>query len=115
MESVRRTGLEHKDNLITTQETLKRREAWKYVELEKRLSGYPHEFECKIGDYTFDLTLPVSMVAIEFDGPDHRVEKQRQMDAKKETQALMLGYTVLRIAVKRGSIIPASVLTGIVP
>jgi very-short-patch-repair endonuclease len=96
-------------------EIMKLREAWKYVELEKRLLNYPHEFECKIGNYIFDLVLPCSMIAIEFDGPDHKVEKQRTADTKKSQTAEDLGYTVLRREVKRATVIPSATLDGIVP
>jgi very-short-patch-repair endonuclease len=92
---------------------MKSREAWKYVELEKRLQ-VPHEFECEIGDYIFDLVLPCTMVAIEFDGPDHRIAKQRLEDAEKTHAAEALGYTVIRRAVKRATVIPRAVLDGIV-
>ncbi len=94
---------------------MKRREAWKYTELEERLQGYPHEFECKIGNYIFDLVLSCSMVAVEFDGPDHRNEKQRISDTKKDQAAKALGYTVVRKEVKRAAVIPSCVLDMIVP
>ena len=55
------------------------------------------------------------MVAIEFDGPDHKIEKQRQADEKKAQIAESLGYTVLHRQVKRASVIPANALDGIVP
>jgi len=114
IEGRRKAGLKSK-NLLPLHEVLKRREAWKYVELTKRLRGYPHEFECKIGSYIFDLVLLAAMIAVEFDGPDHRIEKQRETDAKKEAQAVRLGYTVLHRQVKRASVIPANALDGIVP
>ena len=112
--AARQAGLNSK-NLLPLHEIMKRREAWKYVELEKRLQGYPHEFECKIGNYIFDLVLPCSMVAVEFDGPDHRTEKQRTADARKDEEAKNLGYTVVRREVKRAAVIPSAVLYGIVP
>ena len=114
LKAARQSGASHKDNLDIAK-AMKRREAWKYVELEERLQGYTHEFECKIGNYIFDLVLPCSMVAVEFDGPDHRIAKQRAADAKKDTEAENIGYTVVRIEVKRATVIPSNVLDGIVP
>ena len=111
---MRLAGLKSK-NLLPLHEIMKRREAWKYVELKERLRGYPHEFECKIGNYIFDLVLPASMVAIAFDGPDHRVEKQKATDTRKDKEAESLGYSVLRREVKRAAVIPSSVLDGVVP
>ena len=113
-EGQRRAGLKSK-NLLPLHEIMKRREAWKYVELEKRLLGYPHEFECKIGNYIFDLILPLTMVAVEFDGPEHRGEKQKLTDAKKDQIAETLGYTVVRRDVQRATVIPSAALNGIVP
>ena len=113
MERVRRTGLEHKDNLSVSA-AMKSREAWKYVELEKLLLDVPHEFECEIGNYIFDLVLPCARVAVEFDGPDHRIEKQKLEDAKKTQTAEALGYTVVRRAVKRAAVIPSETLDGVV-
>ena len=94
---------------------MKNREAWKYIELKKRLLSYPHEFECKIGNFIFDLVLPCSMIAVEFDGPDHRVEKQKSADAKKDQAAEALGYRVVRKEVKRATVIPSCVLDGVIP
>jgi very-short-patch-repair endonuclease len=114
LEKLRQTDFEHEGNLNIAS-AMKSREAWKYVELEERLQSYPHEFECKIGDYIFDLVLPCFMVAVEFDGPDHRREKQRLSDAKKTQTAEDLGYIVLRREVKRATVIPNAVLDGVVP
>jgi len=113
-EGRRKAGLKSK-NLLPLHEVLKRREAWKYVELKVRLQDVPHEFECKIGKYIFDLVLRSAMVAIEFDGPDHKIEKQRDIDTKKANAAVELGYTVLRREVKRATVIPSCALDGIVP
>ena len=55
------------------------------------------------------------MIAVEFDGPDHRREKQRLSDAKKTQTAEDLGYIVLRREVKRATVIPNAVLDGVVP
>ena len=112
--AARQAGLNSK-NLLPMHEIMKRREAWKYVELEERLQGYPHEFEYKIGNFIFDLVLPCSMVAVEFDGPDHRVKRQKIADAKKDQAAEALGYRVIRKEVKRAAVIPSCVLDGVVP
>jgi len=55
------------------------------------------------------------MVVVEFDGPDHRIEKQRTADARKDEEAKNLGYVVVRREVKRAAVIPSAVLNGIVP
>lgn len=113
IEAQRKAGLESK-NLLPLHEVLKRRESWKYVELKERLQGITHEFECEIGDYIFDLVLPDLMTIIEFDGPDHKIEKQRIKDIAKDDLAASLGFKVLRKEVKRASVIPSSVLDGVV-
>src|ERR1019366_5233923 len=109
-----RVGLATLENLLPMSDTLKLREAWKYVNLLPRLKNFPHEFECKIGNYIFDLVLPTVKVAVEFDGPNHRGTKQREVDWNKSKMAEVLGYLVLHREVKRASVFPASILDGIV-
>ena len=55
------------------------------------------------------------MVAVEFDGPDHRVKKKKIADTKKDQAAESLGYRVVRKEVKRATVIPSCVLDGVIP
>ena len=57
-------------NLLPLAEVLKRREAWKYVDLQEVLisSRRAFEFEYAVGGYVFDLALLDEKVLVEFDG-----------------------------------------------
>jgi very-short-patch-repair endonuclease len=99
--------------LISPQETLKRREAWKYAALERVLEGRKHEFEYKLGKYVFDLALLDTKTLVEFDGPYHRDPKQKQMDADKEKAAGIRGFVVIRRLVKPAVVIDPETIGGL--
>lgn len=103
----------NKGNLLTIEELLKKREAWKYEPLKEALSDEPHEFECRIGDRIFDLVLTKKMIVVEFDGPDHLDAKQTLIDAKKDRLAASHGYRVVRRQVGRSCVIPPETLNGV--
>lgn len=72
-----------------------------------------YEFEKRIDKFVFDLALEDQRVLIEFDGPEHRTPKGTERDAVRDRSAELLGWKVLRIPVKTGQIIPASMLEAV--
>lgn len=94
------------ENLLSTQETLKRREGWKYVLLSAVLGGRPHEFEFKLGAFIYDLALFDSKTLVEFDGPDHVVSA----DTKKDKAARQHGWKIERRKVRPAEVIHPSTL-----
>ena len=86
---------------------LKQREKPRYVNLKKELTrlGISHEFECCMGDYVYDLCLAENKIVFEFDEKYH-CGKQIQKDSAKTSYAEKLGYTMYRIPVAEGEIIP---------
>ncbi len=112
-ESAREQGRLHKDNLMTASETLKRREAWKYVEMEENLDSEPHEFEFALGNFVFDLLLSDLRILIEFDGNYHRDGRQKEKDKVKSDFAKSQGYCVVRITTDDTKVIPNSVLNEV--
>lgn len=103
----RKGGLKSVANLLSQAETLKRREAWKYVALEATLTktGRAFEFEYPLANYVFDLALFDKRVLVEFDGPDHGLEKQQKIDEQKTAVAEKYGFVVVRRPVIRASVI----------
>jgi very-short-patch-repair endonuclease/DNA-directed RNA polymerase subunit RPC12/RpoP len=100
-------------NLITASAALKMREAWKYVELASTLQGVSHEFEYPMGNSVYDLALFDSKIIIEFDGDDHRTQKQQWIDRSKDISAKEAGFTVVRVPVEAAKVIPASAISHI--
>ena len=90
-----------RNNLISVAQALKKREAYKYVDLVKYLFtlGEAYEFECALGDSVFDLCLPERKIMVEFDGVDHRATRQKQIDERKRQLAKSAGFTVHRVVV----------------
>lgn len=108
--SAREQGRLHKRNLLSVSETLKKRESWKYTEMEKALASEPHEFEFALGNFVFDLLLSELRILIEFDGDYHRDNKQKEKDRVKSEFAKSQGYCIVRVKTDDTKIIPCSVL-----
>lgn len=51
----------------------------------------------RIGRWRFDLAWPDQKVALELDGSTHRSEARRRLDARKQNDAVLAGWTLLRI------------------
>jgi very-short-patch-repair endonuclease len=102
-------------NLISTAETLKLREAWKYVLLKEVLvkKGIRHEFEFELGEKCFDLALPDRKILVEFDGPDHKHRKQAVEDLKKDKLAEAKGFRVLRVETMPAVVIDPRILNSL--
>jgi very-short-patch-repair endonuclease len=104
-------GLEHLANMM------KKREGWKYVELEELLNSLDikHEFEYVLPstNYICDLVLFDQKLLIEFDGPNHKTPKQAADDDVKGMVAAVTGdWNVVRIKVPPSSVIdPACILS----
>ena len=106
----RESGFRNIGNLLSASETLKLREAWKYVELEERLHDIAHEFEYELDGCVFDLMLEDDNILVEFDGKYHRLSSQIERDSEKDKIAKAAGFQVRRIIVKppklrRGTIV----------
>jgi very-short-patch-repair endonuclease len=110
-EAQRQGGHDQIDNLLTPQETLKRREAWKYAALREVLGSRPHEFEYKLGRYVFDLALLDTKVLVEFDGPYHEGANQKKTDEKKEKAAERAGFAIVRRQVLPATVIDPRTIT----
>lgn len=107
----RRTGRET-SNLIPISETMKRREKWKYEDVALRLKETPHEFEFLLEGFVFDLCLSKDKMLIEFDGNYHRDDyAQAEVDRQKDFVAMRNGFTIVRIPVDAGVVIPAESLS----
>lgn len=98
-------------------QSMKKREAWKYVELKKFLDFIEegHEFEGVLedGNFIYDLVLLGLKIVVEFDGAGHTGVKELDNDQAKEEFALSKGYKVERIKVESNRVIPASVIYGV--
>lgn len=106
-EARRRGGLNSVHDVYTAARTLKSREAFKYVNVEKALNdrNIRHEFEMPIGDKVFDLVLTDERICVEFDGPNHRLKKEQERDKIKTETAEKHGYKVVRVQCGRMEII----------
>jgi very-short-patch-repair endonuclease len=91
---------------------LKKREHWKYVDVDEFLNsiGIEHEFEVAIENYVFDMSLPTMKMLVEFDSPYHNIEKQIYDDDKKNSAAEKLGWKVIRIPVLSNVIIEREII-----
>ena len=89
-------------------ELMKKREAWKYVEVDNYLNSIneKHEFEYRDGNYIYDLALLNRKIIIEFDGSEHRSVFMARPDLLKEDYINQKGFIVYRIYVKPNSVIP---------
>jgi very-short-patch-repair endonuclease len=106
-------GVAHRANLIKPAEALRRREAWKYAELELALVGRDYAFEFELEGRVFDLALLDEKVLVEFDGPDHSGEKQHLDDQQKERIAEAAGFIVVRRQVVPSTVIGVETLEGL--
>lgn len=98
---------------------MKKREGWKYVELEALLKSLDinHEFEFLLPstNYIYDLALFDQKLLIEFDGPDHKGLKQIAKDKVKEMVATVSGaWNVVRIEVQPSSVIDPMCILSLV-
>lgn len=107
------SGKAHASNLISPEESLRLREAWKYAIIEKVLSSRPHEFEYRVGTYIFDLALLDTKTLIEFDGEDHNGEPQKSLDRKKDQAAERAGFIVIRRPVVSATVIDPETIAGV--
>ena len=105
-------GLQHKDNLILVDETLRRRELWKYKKLisffEFKKENF--KFEYNINDYVYDLALIERKIFIEFDAINHLHPQQMLIDNEKDKLAEEHGWKVIRKRVLSNTIIEPSLL-----
>jgi very-short-patch-repair endonuclease len=114
-EAQRQGGLLRRDNLISPAETLKRREAWKYVLMEKILNeaGIKHEFEYEMGPFVFDLAILDKKILVEFDGKSHQTRAQRELDIQKDKMANKKGFIVVRRETPEMAVVDPIVLEGL--
>jgi len=112
-EAQRLGGGRNPENLISTEECLRRREAWKYVALKEELKGREYTFEFRIGKYVFDLVLFDRKVIVEFDGPYHKGPQQAGVDVEKEKVASEAGYILVRRCVESATVISPTTIEGL--
>ena len=112
-EAQREAGLQHAANLLSTAETLKRREGWKYAALREALADREVEFEFELGGRVFDLALLDTKTLIEFDGPDHQAKNIKEDDAAKEAAAEAAGFIVVRRPVIPSTVISPTSIDGL--
>jgi len=90
------------------------RESWKYAELIIRLdsAGIRYMFEERLPGAThfYDLLLPDSRTAVEFDGPYHASPSQRLDDQRKNLHAASCGWELVRVPTEPSSVIPSESL-----
>lgn len=108
-ESMRTSGKNAKNHLTgdiySIAEILKKREAPKYVEIEKFLKekNIKHEFEFVLDKYIYDLHIEKYKILIEFDEKYHiKNSKQKVIDENKNKIAEENGYEIKRIIIKKG-------------
>lgn len=111
-EAQRQGGLEKQGNLSPAA-SMKVREDWKYILLKESLSGRSHEFEFPLDGAVFDLALFDRRILVEFDGPDHLLEKQQERDREKEKIAEENRFLVVRRVVKRAEVISPETIDGL--
>lgn len=94
------------------EETLLKRENWKYAEIREYLTriGLKFQFEYRIEDHVFDLALLDRMLLVEFDGPEHRHGKGVERDLTKDAEASKFGWRVVRIPVAAKTLVRPSVI-----
>lgn len=75
-----------------------------YEILQSKTGGWKNELSIRTRQprppypykYTVDIGNRILKIAVEIDGPGHRIQKKREKDEKKEKVLLALGWTVLR-------------------
>ena len=108
-------GLQNSANLLSTSETLRRREAWKYDLLRSMLErdGRQFQFEYALDAFVFDLVLLDARVLVEFDGEYHGGRSQQEVDLRKDSVAREHGFVVVRRPVVRSTVIDPVTLDGL--
>ncbi len=104
------------DNGLSIEGILRKREAWKYVLVEKELIANKRkfQFEYPIGNGVFDLLLLDTKTIVEFDGPYHKkVAEQIVRDAEKDAIAIAYGFKIVRKEVAPASVIPVEAIAGL--
>lgn len=116
-----KVGLQNSVNFVHTQQgTLKKREAWKYAQLELTLQSMNklYEFEfCfdNMQDFIYDLALFTEKLIIEFDSNYHNWSKQQIVDKQKEEFAQSQGWKVIRIATDSNCVIEPDCIAHLFP
>jgi len=107
-EGARKGGLRASGNLCSPEETLRKREAWKYENLRQELSrrGVDHTFEYRLGDFVYDLFLHSHKTLVEFDGNDHLYPSAGEKDTGKSMYAVGRGFRVVRVQVQSRAAVP---------
>jgi very-short-patch-repair endonuclease len=102
-------------NLISTAESLKIRESWKYELLRTALESEKRdfEFEYELENFVFDLALHDKKILVEFDGRYHTGEVQLARDEEKNCAARRNGFCIIRRKVINMSVISPEVLRGL--
>jgi len=115
LEAQRQAGVQHRNNLISVHESLKMREAWKYVAIRDVLQkeNRKFEFEFPLDGFVFDLAIFDSKLLVEFDALDHQDERQKVTDSKKEEIAKKNGFMVLRRSVLPMTVIGPETISGL--
>jgi len=108
-------GLSQVRNLLSTAETLRRREAWKYARLERVLQrgNRRYAFEFRIGRFIYDLALLDTKTLVEFDGPEHSAPRQVAIDEKKDRLARKRGFIIERRVVDRNALLSPRLIAGL--
>lgn len=105
-----------KFDIYTIAKGLKKREAWKYKELQAFLNfiDISYEFEYPIENVgIFDLALFSENTLVEYDGPYHRNEQLIE-DEHKDEKAKALGWRVVRISVNPSEVISPKTLYSLI-
>lgn len=91
---------------------------WKYAQVEATLksAGVVHQFEYPLTGSDgqvriFDLAFPLIWVLVEFDGPNHRLDRRyfETVDAHKSWIAEENGWCLIRIPVHPNTVIPREI------
>lgn len=114
-EAARLSGLANQRNLLSLDEVMRRREAWKYSLLTPILEAAHRkfEFEFRLGKFLYDLALHDTRVLVEFDGYYHQDARQQHTDRLKEKAAQQAGYSVVRRTVVTAAVIDPVALQGL--
>jgi very-short-patch-repair endonuclease len=95
---------------------LRRREAWRYVDVNSYLNQLkiPHEFEYVLGNFVFDLALIDDGILIEFDESYHQGTVQQTKDLAKDALAEDNKWVVFRVSAVSNAVIPVSSIDWII-
>lgn len=79
-----------------------------------RAAGVPRpERQVRVGRYRFDLAWPDLRVAVELDGDHHRDRQQLRVDDRKQNEAVLAGWLVLRFTWDRIASAPEAVVEAV--